>query len=526
MARLLRPETLFFLALWLILLLAFRERGFYDPGSLWHVKVGEIILTEGIPQTDPFSYTFATQRWVPQQWGAEVLMALGHRLGGLDTMLLGFATGLTLLYTLIFRRCLQSGMGWPLASLIVGGCLFVGAFHYFVRPHMFTIALLGWTMMCVIDFERGRCSEWRLAGLIPLFVLWTNLHGGVLGGTMTLGLAVAGWGLLFLFKGHNASTASGETPASVGQSPISSWRTAFLLVAIVLACLLTPFVNPHGIEMIRIWQRIVGSKVLPQVIHEHMPLDPTKPLGWAVMGLGACYIVLALGALPRWRVTWLIPLVWFVLSFKGIRQASLFAITAAVAIADLWPHTIWHRLLVKYGDGSLARDNPSMGQSKWSWLAIPLIAVSLALGLQLTRTSVPVLGHGWARLDPNFVPVDMNSYVQAELDRGDRRLFNDANLGGYLIYHAPNAKIFMDDRCELYGDEWIKKYSDMLGLPPAELATVFEAWDAEYRFDSAFIMTNPPEKDPPSIERYFLDHPQTWRETARGKRAVVFERIR
>ena len=49
------------------------------------------------------------------------------------------------------------------------------------------------------------------------------------------------------------------------------------------------------------------------------------------------------------------------------------------------------------------------------------------------------------------------------------RIFNDANLGGYLIYHAPKAKIFMDDRCELYGDDWIKHYSDTLGLPPEEL---------------------------------------------------------
>ena len=201
MSRLLRPETLFFLAIWLILLIAFRERGFYDPGSLWHVKVGEIILKDGMPRTDPFSYTFEGQRWMPQQWGAEILMAVAHRAGGLDAMLLAFATGVAILFTLIFRRCLQAGMGWPLAALIVGGCLFVGAFHYFVRPHMFTIAFLGWTMMCVIDYERGRCTEWRLAAIIPLFVLWTNLHGGVLGGTMTLGLAVAGWGLLFLASG-------------------------------------------------------------------------------------------------------------------------------------------------------------------------------------------------------------------------------------------------------------------------------------------------------------------------------------
>jgi hypothetical protein len=135
-SRLFRPEAIFFLCVWLVLLLAFRERGFYDPGSLWHVKVGEIILKDGMPQTDPFSYTFEGQRWMPQQWGAEVLMALAHRVAGFDAMLLAFATGVAALYTLIFRRCLQSGMGWPLAALVVSGCLFVGAFHYFVRPHI------------------------------------------------------------------------------------------------------------------------------------------------------------------------------------------------------------------------------------------------------------------------------------------------------------------------------------------------------------------------------------------------------
>ena len=78
------------LRLWLLLLLAFRERGFYDPGSLWHVKVGEIILDGRAARRPTRSATRSRAgRWIPQQWGAEVLMALAHRAGGLDTMLLG-----------------------------------------------------------------------------------------------------------------------------------------------------------------------------------------------------------------------------------------------------------------------------------------------------------------------------------------------------------------------------------------------------------------------------------------------------
>ncbi|HEV3436598.1 MAG TPA: hypothetical protein VG122_04525 [Gemmata sp.] len=527
MKRLFRPETLFFLLTWLVLMLAFRERGFYDPGSLWHIKVGEIILNEGMPHTDPFSYTFEGRGWVPQQWGAEVLMALTHQIGGFDAMLLAFATLIAALYTLIFRRAMQAGMGPILAGLMVGVCLFVGAFHYFVRPHMFTIILLGWTMVAIIDYERGRCSEWRLIALIPLYILWTNLHGGVLGGTMTVGLAVAGWGVLFLKSRIGKTQVPGQTSESA--TPIRNWRTAFLLCGIVVACGLTPFINPHGLEMIRIWQRIVASKVLPAVVHEHMPLNPTEPLGLAIIGLGAFYLILLLGTLPRRpQVTWLIPLVWFALSFKGIRQGPLFAITAAVAMADLWPHTIWHRLLVKYGDGSLARSPNFTPRPLVAPFIVPALAILAALCLDITHTPAPLVGYGWVKFDPDFVPVDLNGSIEeyaAHVPAGTR-VFNDANLGGYLIYHAPSLKIFMDDRCELYGDDWIKGYADTLGLPPGELGVVFEHWATDYQFDRALVMTNPPEKEKPSIERYLLGNPQKWREVARGKRAVMFERIR
>ena len=554
MKRLFRPETVFFLLTWLGLMVAFRDRGFYDPGSLWHVKVGEIILDRGMPQTDPFSYTFEGQKWVPQQWGAEVLMALVHRAGGLDAMLLGFAAGVALLYTLIFRRCVQGGMGPILAAVIVGGILFVGAFHFFVRPHMFTIAFLGWTMMCVIDFERGRCSVWRLAGLIPLYVLWVNLHGGVLGGTMTLGLAVAGWGVLFLLKKltspalpegkreedqlakpQAASAPPLEEVGSWPPTPIKNWRTAFLLAGVVIACGLTPLVNPHGMEMIRIWQRIVGSTVLPQVINEHMPLKPESPLGLTVIALGAFYIVMLLGTLPKLpRVSWLIPLAWFILSFKGIRQGPLFAVCAAVAIADLWKHTLWHRLLVKHGDGSTAWDanNPAEVEKRagpvFAGFAIPALAVAFCFVLQVSRVEVPVVGSGWAQLDPDFVPSDMTREVTAyaaSVPPGTP-IFNDANLGGFLIYHTPNLKIFMDDRCELYGDEWIKNYSDAMGLPPEQLGPVFEEWAQRYKFDRAIVMTNPPKKGMAPIEEYLLGASDKWREVARGKRAVMFERVK
>ena len=320
----------------------------------------------------------------------------------------------------------------------------------------------------------------------------------------------------------------------MGSSPIRSWRTAFLLVAIVAACGLTPFVNPHGMEMIRIWQRIVASKVLPEVVNEHMPLDPVSPLGLTVIALGAFYLFMLAGTLPKVpRVSWLIPLVWFLLSFKGIRQGPLFAVCAGVALADLWKHTLWHRLLVKHGDGSTAWDADNVAEAErrtgplWAALLVPALLVAVSFKLQTHKVEVPVIGSGWARLDPDFIPSDMTREVTAyaaSVPPGTP-IFNDANLGGYLIYHAPRLKVFMDDRCELYGDDNIRFYADTMGGPPDELGVVFEQWAATYKFERAIVMTNPPEQDKPPVERYLSGATDKWREVARGKRAVMYERV-
>jgi hypothetical protein len=147
--------------------------------------------------------------------------------------------------------------------------------------------------------------------------------------------------------------------------------------------------------------------------------------------------------------------------------------------------------------------------------------------LDTHKVEVPVIGSGWVRLNPDFIPSDLTQEVTdyANHVSPGTPIFNDANLGGYLIYHTPTLKIFMDDRCELYGDEWIENYSNTMGEPPEKLGPVFEGWAAKYKFERAIIMTNPPEQDKPPIEQYLSSSPK-WREVARGKRAVMYERIK
>ncbi|MCZ2343499.1 MAG: hypothetical protein LC104_17150 [Bacteroidales bacterium] len=512
MRRLFIPESLFFVIMLAMTLILFRERAFLDPGAFWHIRVGEIILNDGFPWTDPFTYTHSGKTWIPQQWLGEVAMALAHRISQFDTLLLGFSALLSTLYTWLFHRMRISGLGWPLAAAFVWIAFFVGSYHYYVRPHMISIVFLAWMTAHIVDFDRKRITVTRLLILIPLFIVWVNIHAGVLAGILTLAMAVCGWIALWKFGRYG---------------PIGSNRQAASLVMILILCVVTPLINPFGMEMIRTWWRIMGSEVVPKIILEHMPLNPSNTAGQVVIGLGIIYTMVFLGTFVQGynniRLTWLIPFVWFVLSIMGIRQGPLFAVVSAVMIADIWPHTLYYRYLASHGD-MLATQTKVESQSItlpcYAWV-IPLLVVIGPVYLQMAKLPIPIIGHKWAIISKTTVPVDLCDVVQKSICSlgPNRHIYNDANLGGYMLYYHPGELIFMDDRCELYNDDWLQSYYDITVKNPAR----FEVWADRYNIDFVLVESNPDK--PLGLESYLSTAPN-WHEVqgGRGARAVLFER--
>ena len=494
------PFALFFLGFFLVIPIVLRTQPFNDPGALWHIRVGDWILEHrAFPHTDPFTWSRAGQPWVPQQWGAELLMSLAHRIGGFDALLMGMSALLATVAAAIAVRFMDGGLHWmPTAGIVALG-MAVAGFHFYLRPHLISIAFMALVMTWLVDFERGRIGEKRLIWMVPLCAVWTNLHGGVLGGIFTFALAVGGW--------------------TIARKP----RFGRFPFAILILCLLATLLNPFGLDMHRIWWSIVGSSALKQYISEHQPLSILRSDGQAVVGFGCFYLLMLAGTLPRRpHVTWLIPVVWFALSLTSIRHGPLFCATALVALADMLPETVWFRLLKKYGD-TFVRE-PATIPSRIGWQGWGVVAgVALfSLGLQVAKIPVPAIGYGWARFDPKMVPEELIEPLQkyARTKPDGFPIFNDANLGGFLIYFAPTLKVFMDDRCELYGDAGIRDYVDMANDHPERI----EEWAEKAPFDRAFVQSDS-EREPSAMDRY-LKGSDRWREVARCTKAVLYERVK
>lgn len=509
-----KPPTLLFLALWLILLVGGRSRFFQDSDTFWHTVVGQKILKDGFFDKDPYSFTRHGETWIPNQWLGEVLMALAHSIGGLDTLLLATATILAALFTWLGVRLMRCGLHPALASVLVALAVAASSGHFHIRPHLATMVGFAITMAFLCDFEAGRISLRRMMWLIPVYLVWSNIHGGVLGGLATFALAIFGW-VVFWKMGW--------------RSPINSWRQALLLSSIWVGCAATAFVNPYGARLPMAWLDIYKMQSLPQLIKEHAPLDLADRNAWTILLLAFVYVGLLAMTRPRFasgsesqpRVFWLLPLVWLLLGVMRVRHAPLFAIGSLVAIADFFPRTsLAKNWQARGSDLFVPPTSAATGfTERLAAFALPVITVLIALGLHATQTKSPIVGREWAQLDPQIWPVEMLDELRTyELNRPGAQIFSEYGYGGFLIYHTPGYRVFIDGRTELYGEEFLKEYVNPRGVPLSELVS---RWEAKYgRFDFALVGNY----DSPCYADYFRQSPD-WVEVKKTDAAILYARI-
>jgi hypothetical protein len=354
------------------------------------------------------------------------------------------------------------------------------AHHFHVRPHLGSMVLLavGLGLLCDVDAGRSRVS--RLWWLVPLFVLWANLHGGALAGLATVTLAIAGWLAVRLLG---------------WRSPLKSRRDVLTALAIPPVCAAAMLINPYGIETPRVWLTIMQLS-LPELIQEHGRPDFTHVESWYVLLLAAIYVAV-LWKNGSVRVTLLLPLVWLCLACDRIRHAPLFAIVAAIALADMLPHARCRQWLAERG----LLTEPV---SRKPWLAAPAL---LLIGAMVLLPFSP----GWASLDSALWPVELlPDLVQLE-SAGESQVFNTLHYGGFLSFFTPGLRSFVDDRCELFGDEFLRSYAQAELREPHNL----NDWQSEYEFRHALVRSG-------SAFDEYLKTQSDWQPLRRARCAVLY----
>jgi hypothetical protein len=470
-----------FLSLWLLLMIGGRSNFFRDPGTFSHLAIGERILsTHHFIYSDPFSFTFKGKPWIAQQWLGECFMAVVNRIGGFDGLLLMTVTLLASLFALLSYRLMDKGMHPVLAILVITIAMAASSRHFHVRPHIVTIVFMAFLFALLTDFESGEISFSKLFWLIPFFALWVNIHGGVLGGMATMALIITGWIFLRVFK---------KSP------PIMNFHQGLQLVFLFAVCSSTILFNPYSFSLPKTWFSIMNSPALPKMIQEHAPLF-SFPVGTylSVLPIEIIYLICLLGTVPGTiRVSWLIPLVWLVLSWMRVRHTPLFAVSAAISIGEMFPYIRWVKWLLERGSNIFKIQTPTnFGRSKHLYkglIIVPILLLTVGLIAQKVNWSIPLLGSNWAKIDSTYWPVDdLPNLIQIQKDNPEEApIFNEFQFGGFLMYYTPEIRVFIDDRCELYGDDFLRKYFEAENNNSYEK---FNSWVKQYGFGYALTERN------------------------------------
>lgn len=154
----------------------------------WQMAQGKHILETGqIPHTDLYSHTASGHEDLPQEWLSEVIFESVFRIAGFSGIrILG---GLFFLLGVWAVWSIQRRFGNSVTAASLGVMVFLVLDFWWIaqiRPHMFSLVFV-FVYILLLD---GCLDKWRLAGLLILQVIWTNLHAvGLLGVVFASGMA-------------------------------------------------------------------------------------------------------------------------------------------------------------------------------------------------------------------------------------------------------------------------------------------------------------------------------------------------
>ena len=142
---------------------------------------------------DPFSYTETHRRWVTDEWGSELTLAVLFRAFGnaayaMYAIVLG---GLCLVVSTAYARALGARGGRVVAIVLL---LAVGIAGVVVSDRGLDFSLV-WFPLELLVLTKARTNP-RWLFLLPLLcAAWVNTHGSILIGLFVLGVEL-GWSLV------------------------------------------------------------------------------------------------------------------------------------------------------------------------------------------------------------------------------------------------------------------------------------------------------------------------------------------
>ncbi len=391
--------------------------GIADTDFFWHLTYGQwMIEHSAIPSVDSFSWTFSGAPYQLTQWLGEVAIGAAYNAWGLEGTK---AMSVTLAAVII-------GLNWAAAKRFVDSTMALGLAITCnlvqivtpMRPQLFSFAMLALVVYLAVSWlETGR--QRYLVLVVPVMVLWVNLHGGFVVGLMLLGLL-----------------ALGRTAEVWKEKKLFAERSSLgFLWGIVVAATLATCLNPYGYKALTA-VLMIGGLQSSNVISEWMPVNITSELGWFYLLnlIPFMAIIIISGVKPRISYA-LIAGFFLVFGFLANRQVALCAAVMAPLTASVLGRTEHY-----------ARMLPTIRNPDH-----PIFFGFLSLCMLISMPLIVTMGNTALANSLNTqYPIKATDFlVESGLTT---RVLSDTLESSYLIHRR--VPVFVDGRMDLYRDRF------------------------------------------------------------------------
>jgi hypothetical protein len=424
----------------------------------WQLRSGQDMWrSKQVLLTDIYSHTSSGSFWPNHEWGAELVFYVLYRIGGFPLLTLFAAALISGGWALTWRLTRATGRE---KAFWIGLALMSSAGWWEPRPHAFSLLFIPATVFLI-----SRDRPW----LLPVvFLIWANVHGGVVLGLVLLAIALG------------ARTVIERERWS---------RNLLVFLACCVAVTLTPLGVAYWIEIPRSLGRI-NQYTLDEWKRPGFTEGPLIPF-WGIAIFFCALLVRNVGKLRKVSAAdapvYACALVMLAGAVTSVRHVGPFLMLAVPAVSFL-------------REGDRKRD-PASEQEHPLLNLVLMSGAALAVALTLFyayRNEVPRLK--WRPLPAGAL---------AAIGGCPDNLYNRYDEGGALLWFAQGRKVFLDGRQDPYPAGLVLEHINM------------ETGDGEYRsvfsrhgIHCAFL----PAKSP-TAKRLSADG---WKELYRDRVWVVF----
>lgn len=388
----------------------------YDYDVWWHLRSGQwLVENRAILRNDPFSFSTSGADWNFVYWLSDPLFYLLSAWTGIEGLQLFCAVvvagAVLALLLFLVRQQVPVSLAAPLLVWVVA----LARFRFILRPLVFKFAGVVFLFWFFFAKPAGR---FRYPLFFVVVLVWNGLYPAAF-------LAQFFAGFLLLEK---LVEYIGKSPRYAG----GDLRDATILLGLASLALL---VNPGGVEL----YRYVYGGLFSDYAAGITLVEEQKSLAWSEHPGFAALVILAgitfwLGRKSFRLMTFLVFAAFVALAWGSVRFLGLSSFAMAGVIGVNLAHYPWPAWL--------------SWQEMRGWWPRILVLAALCAGCFLVwqgtfqKTRGYEFGLGVKR---NRFP---DAAVQLLRDAGySGNIYNSWKFGGFLQWHLPQAKTFIDGRC-------------------------------------------------------------------------------